>query len=451
MVAVWITGAIAVPPSPVGNLPMFMPCFRSLVVLLAASWSASARAADTPPAGYTTLFDGATLNGWRGGTTHDPQTITPEEQAEWDAAVPPHWRVENGEIVSDGNEPHLVTEKEYGDFELWVDWKLSPNGDSGIYLRGCPQVQLWDPANENERANGADKGSGGLWNNEKYARFPTEVADKPPGEWNRMQISIVGRYVAVTLNDKRIVNWVPLENYFDREALIPARGAIHLQTHGSETRFRNLFLREIPPAEADALLGKIAGQSTEFTPLFNGRDLTGWIGATESYEVANGAIRCKPGQGGNLLYDRQYKNFIARLEFRLSPGGNNGLAIRTPGPDVDSAYEGIELQVIDNDAPQYAELKPYQYHGSAYGLAAARRGYLHPTGKWNYQQVTVDGDKIQVELNGYPILDLDLATVRDNPPDGNAHPGAARTSGYFGFAGHNDPVEFRNIRIKELD
>jgi len=430
---------------------MFLRFRQPLLILVVAVCSTIARAADTPPEGYTALFDGASLKGWRGGTTHDPRTITPEQQAEWDAARPQHWRVDNGELVSDGQEPHLVTEREFGDFELWVDWKLSPRGDSGIYLRGCPQVQLWDPANEAERANGADKGSGGLWNNEKHARFPTEVADKPPGEWNRMHIRMVGPYVSVTLNDKRVVDNVVLENYYDRESPVFARGPIHLQTHGSETRFRNLFVREIPSAQANELLAAIGSNDSSFKRLFNGKDLAGWIGATDSYEVVDGAVRCKPGHGGNLLHEREYKNFVARLEFRLPPGGNNGLAIRTPSADVDSAYEGVELQVLENDAPQYSELKPYQYHGSAYGLAAARRGYLRPTGEWNYEQVTVNGDRIQVELNGYPILDVDLATVRDNPPDGHAHPGAARTSGYFGFAGHNDPVEFRNVRIKELD
>jgi hypothetical protein len=424
--------------------------FRVLaLVVVVLGGRANAQSADQPPEGFTPLFDGATLEGWQGGTTHDPAAITADLQAKWDAAVPDHWRIDNGELVSDGSEPHLVTKREFGDFELWVDWKLSPRGDSGIYLRGCPQVQLWDPANESEQANGADKGSGGLWNNEKHARFPTEVADKPPGEWNRMFIRMVGQYVTVILNDKLVVDRVPLENYFDRSTLVPARGTIHLQTHGSETRFRRVLVREISPAEANEFLA--AADDAEFTQLFNGRDLDGWVGATDEYEVAGGAIRCKAGHGGNLYHERTYDNFVARLEFKLPPGGNNGLAIRTPNPEVDSAYEGIELQVLHNAAPQYAELKPYQYHGSAYGLAAAQRGYLRDLDQWNYQQVTVNGDRITVELNGFTILDVDLATVRDNPPDGREHPGASRSRGYFGFAGHNDPVEFRNVRVKELD
>lgn len=428
---------------------------RKLCVLLLAltlcGGRAAAQSADQPPTGFVALFNGKNLDGWRGGTTQDPRTIKPEDQAKWDAEVPNHWRAEHDELVSDGQEPHLVTNQEYGDFELQLDWKLSPRGDSGVYLRGCPQVQIWDPANEAERNNGADKGSGGLWNNEKHARFPTEVADKPPGEWNHMVIRMVGEYVTVDLNGKRVVDNVVLENYYDRKIPVFARGPIHLQTHGSETRFRNVFLREIPPEEADKLLAEIGGSDAEFTPLFNGKDFTGWIGATDAYEVVDGAIRCQAGHGGNLLANHEYKNFVARLEFKLPPGGNNGLAIRTPSTDVDSAYEGIELQVLDTEHPMYADIKPYQSHGSAYGLAAAHRGYLRPTGRWNYQEVTVNGDHVDVRLNGVRILDLDLATVRDKPVDGHPHPGASSTSGYFGFAGHNDPVEFRNIRVKELE
>jgi hypothetical protein len=421
------------------------------VLSLAAGGSLRAQAVVQPPEGFAAIFDGATLAGWRGGTTHDPRKITPEDQAKWDAAVEKHWRIEDGELVSDGQEPHLVTSRHYGDFELWLDWKLSPRGDSGVYLRGCPQVQIWDPSNEAERTNGADKGSGGLWNNETHQRFPLELADKPIGQWNRMYVKMVGPFVSVALNDKLVVDRVPLENFFDRASPIPARGAIHLQTHGSETRFRHIFVREIPAEEANQLLTYPAEDDLrEFTPLFNGKDFAGWIGATDGYEIVGGAIRCKPGHGGNLLTADEYANFVVRLEFKLPPGGNNGLAIRTPSAEVDSAYEGVELQVLDTEDPKYADLHDYQAHGSAYGLAAARRGYLRPAGEWNYQEVTVNGDRIQVALNGTEILNCDLAQVRAHPLDGREHPGAARTSGHFGFAGHNDPVEFRNIRIKRL-
>ncbi|MGE5756407.1 MAG: DUF1080 domain-containing protein, partial [Planctomycetaceae bacterium] len=193
-----------------------------------------------------------------------------------------------------------------------------------------------------------------------------------------------------------------------------------------------------------------AGPPDGFIALFDGRGLDGWAGAIESYEVVDGAIRCRPHKGGTVYYNREFSDFAARVEFRLPPGGNNGLAIRYPGQG-DTAYVGMcELQVLDDTAPKYARLDPRQYHGSAYGMAAARRGFLRPVGEWNFQEVTVKGPKIKVELNGTVILDADLSKVTEfmaNSP----HPGKDRTSGYFGFAGHGDPVEFRNVAIKPLD
>ena len=142
---------------------------------------------------------------------------------------------------------------------------------------------------------------------------------------------------------------------------------------------------------------------------------------------------------------------MARLEFKLPPGGNNGLAIRAASPDGDMAYDATEIQVLDDSSDQYKDLKPFQFHGSLYGLAPATRGYLRPVGEWNSEEVTVKGDRVTVRLNGYEILDADLAKVREKPADGREHPGASRTSGHFGFCGHNEPVAFRNIRIKRLE
>jgi len=195
-----------------------------------------------------------------------------------------------------------------------------------------------------------------------------------------------------------------------------------------------------------------AGQQpveTGFTALFNGRDLDGWTGAVDGYEVKDGAIVCRAGQGGTLFTRGRYRNFVIRLEFKLQPAGNNGLAIRYPGSG-DSAYVGMtELQVLDDTAPQYANLDPRQAHGSAYGMVASTRGHLKPVGQWNEQEVTVAGSTIKVVLNGTTILDTDLATVTTFMAD-TPHPGKDRTEGHFGFAGHNDPVAFRNVRIREL-
>lgn len=414
-----------------------------------------------PPEGFVAIFDGKTLNGWRGMAHFDPRKVEAMSSEERKAFfeknmedVKKHWTVQEGELVNDGHGVYLTTEKEYGDIELLIEYKTVAKADSGIYLRGTPQVQIWDYTKEGGKWDrGADKGSGGLFNNARTApgRDPLVLADKPFGEWNKFRIIQVGSRTTVYLNDKLVVDNAIMENFWDRKSPLFARGPIQLQTHGGEIRWRNIFLREIPAEEANALLFVDSDKdSSGFTSIFNGKDLTGWGGAAANYEVRDGAIVCKKGKGGVLHTQDQYEDFVVRLEFKLPPGGNNGLAIRYPGTG-DPAYAGMcELQVLDNDAPQYAKLDKRQYHGSAYGMVAAHRGYLRPTGQWNAQEVTVQGSKIKVELNGYVILDTDLADVKEfmgNRP----HPGKDLKKGYFGFAGHSDPVEFRNIRIKRLE
>jgi hypothetical protein len=431
---------------------------RALVLILAIVPAlACAQENNHPPEGFTALFNGTDFDKWTGGATRNPREIAAlpaKERAQWDEqmkkGIKEHWHVDNGELVSDGKDPYLATPRDYVDFEMWVDWKIGPKGDSGIYLRGVPQVQIWDPNDTNVIKLGADKGSGGLWNNKKNEKNPTELADKPIGEWNRMYIRIVGPYVTVKLNDKKVVDNVIMENYYDPKTPIPARGPIYLQTHGSESRFRNVFVREIPAEESNKILGEIKGGQAEFKPLFNGKDLDDWTGAIGSYEVTGGELRCKTARGKVLQTKDTFDNFVVQLEFKLPPGGNNGLAIRTPDNVGDAAYEGMEIQILDDGDSKYKDLHDYQTHGSLYGLAPALRGYLRPVGEWNFQEVTVDGNHIVVNLNGFEILNVDLEKVRDKPLDGKAHPGAHRTSGHFGFCGHHDPVAFRNIRIKRL-
>ncbi len=176
---------------------------------------------------------------------------------------------------------------------------------------------------------------------------------------------------------------------------------------------------------------------------------TGGSAPPTATRSADGAIVCKAGQGGTLYTRRTFRNFVVRLEFRLPPAGNNGLAIRYPGSG-DPAYAGMtELQVLDDADPKYAGLDPRQAHGSAYGMVASTRGHLKPVGEWNAQEVAVTGSTIKVVLNGTTILDTDLAAVTSFMAD-TPHPGKDRAEGHFGFAGHNDPVAFRNIRIREL-
>ncbi len=404
------------------------------------------------------IFNGQDLKGWHGDNPHDTVKAKPEGRAQKIADQQPeflkHWSVENSELVNDGHGPYATTDEEYGDIELTLEYKTVAKADSGIYLRGTPQVQIWDFTKEGGKWDrNADKGSGGLFNNSPGApgQLPSVLADKPFGEWNKFRIIQVGSRTSVELNGQLVVDRAIMENYWDkaRQQPLPARGPIHLQTHGGEIRWRELKLREIPVDEAIQWL-RGDDQAAGFQSIFNGQNLDGWAGDKDNFEVREGALVCKEGKGGVLHTEQQYENFAVRVEFKLPPGGNNGLAIRYPGKGR-ASYDGMtELQVLDDDAEKYRNLDPRQFHGSAYGMVPAYRGYLRPAGQWNYQEVTVIGSKIQVELNGTRILNADLSTVtefKDNLP----HPGKDLTRGHFGFAGHNDPVMFRNIAIKRLD
>lgn len=431
-----------------------------LTILIIAACTCGALAEEQklnePPAGFTALFNGQDLSGWYGMQSVSPEAIaalTDEERAQKKAAdtedALKHWSVEHGELVNDGGGTYLTTEKEFGDMELLIDYKTVARADSGIYLRGTPQVQIWDYTDPDKFSLGADKGSGGLWNNSEgtSGKDPLALADKPFGEWNRFRIRQIGARTTIYLNDQLVVDNAIMENYWNRARPLYPRGPIQLQTHGGEIRWRNIFVREIPAEEANQILSE--RDKAGFTSLFHGNDLSGWQGAVDNYEVtADGAIRCKPRKGGTLYTKDEYGDFVVKLEIRLPKAGNNGLAIRYPG-EGDPAYAGMtELQVLDT--PGYPDqLDPRQVHGSAYGMVPAATGYLRPVGEWNYQEVTVQGSKITVELNGTVILDTDLSEVTEFM-GGSPHPGKDLMKGYFGFAGHNDPVEFRHISIKPL-
>ena len=213
-----------------------------------------------PPEGFSVLFNGKDLKGWWGIGTEDPakwMALSPEKLAEKKAKslldIRKHWSVENGELVNDGKGLYLSTEKQYGDFELLLEYKTVAKADSGIYLRGIPQVQIWDYTKEGGKWNiGADKGSGGLWNNPKSwpGKDPLVLADKPFGEWNSFRIIMAGDLVTIYLNGKLVVDHARLQNYFNKKGALPEKGPIQLQTHGGEIRWRNVFVREIGKEES---------------------------------------------------------------------------------------------------------------------------------------------------------------------------------------------------------
>ena len=615
-----------------------MRSFRPFCLLPALVFAALPAAAAGPAGGpplHGPLFDGESFDGWFFAPHTDPRAIaamSPTERAaflaEHAAAGREHWTVEPGEggpeLVCDGGGPYLWTDRDFADFELSLEWKIAPGTDSGVYVRGCPQVQIWDPAAETKHRN--DLGSGGLWNNppagpNARGKDPSDVADRPAGEWNAMTVRVVGSSVTVDLNGVRVVNEATLENYWDRGLPLFPVGPIVLQTHGGETRWRNLRVREIPRAmpesgflsaageplgegwataggptaevgaDAHAVFGPVSGEAATVTvgtrvgvpgpavrlrfgadgavtaenpfaevaalapdgaddakpaPLpgvrldlaaaevaydlaaenrvyvdaadgavqvfLNGvslftavdaigsaggpvplgvagpaaavrfvragddreppadeagfapvpltPDLPGWTGDTAGYEAAGGVLTCRgggnvylPGPDGGSPDD--WGNFALRFEFKLPPGGNNGVGLRCERGE-DAAYHGMESQILDNTAATFRDLKPYQYHGSIYGVAAALRGYLAPVGHWNTEEIVCDGDRVTVTLNGTRIVDADVRDLSTagsggGTADGRDHPGLLNARGAVGFLGHGAPVAWRNVRVKALN
>jgi hypothetical protein len=222
-----------------------------VTVLMVSLMAPMIRSEDnTPPEGFHALFNGRDLTGWK-GLVGNPKTraeMSEEErksaQAVADEKMRAHWSVKDGVIVFDGKGDNLCTAKDYGDFELYVDWKIESGGDSGLYLRGSPQVQIWDTKHEPYFRLGAEKGSGSLWNNQKHENLALTHADNPVGEWNTFWIKMVGEHVQIKLNGKLVTDTV-LENYWERDKPIYATGQIELQNHGNPLYFKNIYIKEL--------------------------------------------------------------------------------------------------------------------------------------------------------------------------------------------------------------
>ena len=246
--------------------------FRNLKVadFNASPTKPASNADNTPPAGFTTLFNGKDLGGWKGlahKNANERRALAGDAlkaaQSAADENMKEHWSVKDGVLTYDGKGQSLCTDKDYGDFEMYIDWKIPPGADSGIYLRGTPQVQIWDPWDPRTKdkpqpetpeewvaayRNGRNLGSGSLWNNKRTKNTPITLADKKPGEWNTFLIRMVGDKVTIWLNDKLIVDRTQLENFWDKTRLEPLARAdqIELQHHGSELFFKNMYIRELP-------------------------------------------------------------------------------------------------------------------------------------------------------------------------------------------------------------
>lgn len=419
-----------------------------------------------PPAGFRPLLNGRDLTGWQGAETTDLRRLNelaPAERATliagWTAALTQkgvngkaHWRIEKGELVNDGAGGSASTGNDFGDFELRAEYRLAAGASSRVYLRAVPALQLEAGAAPGKaRANAGDA----VWPGDPgVSAVPVAVVDGRAGEWRRLRIVLLGSRASVWADDRLVVDHAILANPFElKPASTPLRpilprGPIQLRGHGGEMRWRNVSVRPIGGDEAGQLLAARGAEG--FKKIFDGRELKGWAGDLDCAEVRDGAIVWLPGKRGTLYWNETLANFQVRVQFKLPPGGNNGLAIRYPGKG-NAAFDGMaEVQVLDDNYEKVrGKIDPRQAHGSAAEMVAAARGYQRPIGEWNFEEVTVEGSRLKVELNGTVILDTDLATVDPTKYNrGLPHPGKDRTEGFFGFAGHNDPVAFKEIFIR---
>lgn len=403
--------------------------------------------------GFVSLFNGKDLTGWKalvGNPIARAKMTDTELQNQEKIAnekTKGDWIAKDGLLVFTGHGDNLATTAKYGDFDMYVDWKITAQGDAGIYLRGTPQVQIWDTS---RRDVGAQVGSGGLYNNQKNQSKPLVVADNKIGEWNTFHIIMKGENVTVYLNGVLVTDNVVLENYWDKTLPIFAKEQIELQAHGTQVAYRNIYLKELTGNTITAL--SEAEKKQGFSMLFDGSNMDEWVGNKAGYVLEEGAIVVHPeGNGaGNLYTKEEYADFEYRFEFQLTPGANNGLGIRAP-LEGDAAYVGMELQILDNEAAMYKDLQPYQYHGSVYGVIPSKRGYLLPIGEWNKEEVVVKGSKIKITLNGTVILYGDIKEASKNGTmDHKDHPGLKRKTGHIGFLGHGDVLRFKNIRVKKM-
>lgn len=411
--------------------------------------------------GYVSLFNGKDLTGWKGllDSPYDNPlkrkdlnaTDLAAKQKEADEVMRNTWSVKNGVIVFNGKGRSLATEKKYGNFEMYVDWRLLPGAepDAGIYLRGTPQVQIWDTARTNV---GAEVGSGGLYNNQVNPSKPLCVADNAIGEWNTFYIKMVDERVTVYLNGKLVTDNVVLENYWDRTLPLMLKEQIELQAHGSVVEYRDIYIHELPQTEPYQLSAKENKEG--FKLLFDGTNLSNFQGDLVNYRVEDGNIYVKPrGNGfGNLYTKEEYSDFVFRFEFKLTPGANNGIGVRAE-MGKDAAYYGMEIQVLDHFNKIYQPgLMDYQYHGSVYGIIPTQnRNCLKPVGEWNEEEIYFKGNYVRVTLNGTVITEGDIKEATKNGNyDHKEHPGLFNKTGYIGFLGHGSELWFRNVRVKRL-
>ncbi len=364
------------------------------------------------------------------------------------AAADQAWSAAGGVLSAATGAPTIGSDKEYENFCLIVEWKT--DGEAGLGIRSIPQIAL------------GGRNAGALTENKLHENTTPEAANRP-GEWNTMEVRVVNDRVTVVLNGVTTCNNVILENPCNRQIPAYAEGQILLIGGSEPVSFRDMYIRELPSTPRFELSAEEAEEG--FEVLFDGTSMHKWTGNTVNYVPVDGSIyvTAQYGGSGNLYTKHEYENFILRFEFQfLQEGVNNGIGIRTP-MGVDAAYHGMEIQILDHDAPIYKNLREYQQHGSVYGIIPAKRVKFPPLGTWNVEEIRAVGDRITVTVNGEVILDGNIREAckgHNVAPDGGKknpytvdhrnHPGLFNASGHIGLLGHGPGIKFRKIRIKEL-
>lgn len=394
-------------------------------------------------------------SGWE-AVVGDPETrkamkakALAKAQTEARAAMAKNWIAENGVLTGAADGGTIGSAKNYENFELILDWKTE--GEAAMGIRSIPQIAL------------GGKNSGALTGNMLHDNAAPKAAANGPQEWNTMQVKVVSDRVTVVLNGVTTAENVILENACNREIPAYAEGQILLIAGNAPLNVREMYIRELPATPHFELSEEEAADG--FEVLFDGTSMHKWTGNTTNYVPVDGTIyvTAQYGGSGNLYTKKEYGDFVLRFEFAFDREGvNNGIGIRTP-MGVDAAYHGMEIQVLDHDAPIYKNLRVYQQHGSVYGIIPAKRVKFPPLGTWNVEEIRAVGDRITVTVNGEVILDGDIRQAcqghnvapdggKNNPytVDHKNHPGLFNASGHIGLLGHGAGIKFRNIRIKEL-
>lgn len=364
-----------------------------------------------------------------------------------DEAVAADWNAANGLLEFAAKAPATIgTEKEYENFELWIEWRSE--GEAAMAVRSMPLIRLGGAAGT------------GLASDAKAAE---PVADNAPGVWNTLYVKVVDDRITLVENGVKVAGNAVMTNLCAPGEPIYAQGRIELAGQGAPVAFRNLWIRELPSTPVFSLSSDEAAAGYEV--LFDGRSLHKWTGNTTNYVPLDGTIDVTAtyGGSGNLYTVKEYGDFVLRFEFRfITEGVNNGIGIRTP-MGVDAAFHGMEIQILDHDAPIYKDISNYQQHGSVYGVIAADRVKFGELGTWNTEEIRAVGDRITVTVNGRVILDGNIREAcqghnvsedgsKANPymVDHRNHPGLFNKSGHIGLLGHGAGIQFRNLRVLDL-